>query len=81
MSDNKATIKLTKAKRRLISIPLRSVNQYEIAMRLDDLEGLIGYVTFEANHTEARCLQKKLDKLSDYLEGVLSEAEHDWVNS
>lgn len=39
----------------------------EITLAPEDLDDLIGCVAFEANHTEDRKLQRRLDELSDRL--------------
>ncbi len=41
----------------------------------NDLEELIGYIAAEANHTDDKKLQKKLDKLFDKLSRVLEKYE------
>ena len=38
-----------------------------------DLDDLIGFISAEANHTEDKKLQKKLDRLIDKLERMLEE--------
>ncbi len=40
-------------------------------LSLDDLEELIGCISFEANHTDDRRLRKRLDQLFAHLQGVL----------
>lgn len=40
---------------------------------ISDLDDLIGFIAAEANHTEDKKLQKKLDRLIDKLERMLEE--------
>lgn len=45
---------------------------------LDDLEGLMGYVAAEANHTKDKNLQKELDRLFERMEeGLNSYTDED----
>ena len=44
-------------------------------LSLDDLEELIGYVAFEANHTDDRRLRKRLEQLFAHFQGVLDSYE------
>ncbi len=41
----------------------------------NDLEELIGYIAAEANHTDDKQLQKKLDKLFDKLDRIFEKYE------
>jgi len=40
---------------------------------INELDDLIGFISAEANHTEDKKLQKKLDRLIDKLERMLEE--------
>jgi len=42
-----------------------------VQLTLDDLEEQIGFVCFEANHTEDRNLQRRLDEVSNYLQSIV----------
>ena len=44
-------------------------------LTLDDLEELIGFVAFEANHTDDRRLRERLDDLFAYFQGILDSYE------
>ena len=44
-------------------------------LSLDDLEELIGYIAFEANHTDDRRLRKRLEQLFAHFQGVLDSYE------
>lgn len=44
-------------------------------LSLDDLEELIGYIAFEANHTDDRRLRKRLDQLFAHFQDILDSYE------
>jgi hypothetical protein len=42
-----------------------------VNLSLDDVDELMGYVAFEANHTEDQRLRRRLDRLFERLQNVL----------
>ena len=59
----------------LLSHGSEGVSATSTMLSLDDLEELIGYIAFEANHTDDRRLGKRLDQLFVYLQGILDSYE------
>ena len=56
---------------RLLDDGTMGAAEVSVRLTLDDLEELIGFVCFEANHTEDRKLQRRLDEISGHLQSIV----------
>lgn len=55
----------------IFSAGVAEKNKIRFDFSLEDIEGLLGYVAAEANHTESPKLRKRLDRIADYLQTFL----------
>ncbi len=83
-AGSRVPVRLTLAERDLIrehtlydpsfaTIAEVKVKHVVVNMTLDALEDLLGYIAAEANHTDDRKLESKLDRVYDRLQKILEE--------
>ena len=92
--DEKVPLKLTATERKLVLGDLMIMDQENeqairetptgepVMMTLGELDDFIGYIAAEANHTEDKRLERKLDRISDKIQGLLdkfTEGEDDVI--
>ena len=92
--DKKVPLKLTATERKLVLDDLMIMDQESeqairetpagkpVMMTLGDLDVFIGYIAAEANHTEDKRLERKLDRIYDKVQGLLdkfTEVEDDII--
>ena len=93
--DGKVPLKLTATERKLVLDDLMIMDQGNeqairdtptgkpVMMTLGDLDVFIGYIVAEANHTEDKRLERKLDRIYDKVQGLLdkfTEVENDTIS-
>ena len=83
--DEKVPLKLTATERKLVLGDLMIMDQENeqairdtpagkpVMMTLGDLDDFIGYIAAEANHTEDKRLERKLDRIYDKVQGLLDK--------
>ena len=92
--DEKVSLTLTATERKLVLGDLMIMDQENeqairetptgepVMMTLGDLDVFIGYIAAEANHTEDKRLERKLDRIYDKVQGLLdkfTEVEDDII--
>ena len=92
--DEKVPLKLTATERKMVLDDLMIMDQENeqairdtsagkpVMMTLGDLDDFIGYIAAEANHTEDKRLERKLDRIYDKVQGLLdkfAEVEDDVI--
>jgi len=64
-------VAIARQRERVVWSAYRAAGRLLLVGTVDDVDNLVGFIAFEANHSEDRRRQRHLDQVIDRLEGAL----------